>query len=236
MIFTAARANRTAMMDVSLAALAFASGATDVTTFLTLRDVFTSAMTGNTALLGIALSYGDFRGASHSFSALVGFALGVAAGTAISVRGRAGGRADAAPLRILLVIGAACLAAFAAILTATGPSPAATVVYGLIVLSAFGMGLQGVAARHINAPGINTIVFTTTCVTIVSSLTDMLLRRAGRRKVDADTKRQIAMFFAYGCGALLAGLMLGPAFFAVVWIPLAAVLVSLACSEAAARG
>lgn len=49
---------RIAIIDLALTALALASGVTDVAAFLTLGDVFTSAMTGNTALLGVALSQG----------------------------------------------------------------------------------------------------------------------------------------------------------------------------------
>jgi uncharacterized membrane protein YoaK (UPF0700 family) len=40
---------------LGLASLSFASGCTDVLTFLKLGNVFTSAMTGNTALLAIEL-------------------------------------------------------------------------------------------------------------------------------------------------------------------------------------
>jgi len=74
---------RIAVIDLGLTTLAMGSGVTDVTTFLTLGDVFTSAMTGNTALLGIALSQGRLLSAAHSFSALLGFAIGAALGATI---------------------------------------------------------------------------------------------------------------------------------------------------------
>src|SRR5207248_2344808 len=56
-------------------------GVTDVTTFLTLENVFTSAMTGNMALLGIALSGGRWTAAAHAFAALVGFTCGAVSGS-----------------------------------------------------------------------------------------------------------------------------------------------------------
>src|SRR5215475_13863369 len=69
-----------AAMGLVLTALAMASGVTDVASFVTLGNVFTSAMTGNAALLGIALSQGRTLLALHSFAALVGFTAGVLLG------------------------------------------------------------------------------------------------------------------------------------------------------------
>ena len=54
---------------LDLACLSLASGCTDVMTFLNLGDVFTSAMTGNTALLAIAIGRGQLLAASRSQAA-----------------------------------------------------------------------------------------------------------------------------------------------------------------------
>jgi uncharacterized membrane protein YoaK (UPF0700 family) len=48
----------------------------------------------------------------------------------------------------------------------------------LILLSAAGMGIQSVAARRINLPGIPTVVFTSTLTSIVMAATETILRRA----------------------------------------------------------
>ena len=48
-----------AISHLSLVFLSLASGCTDVLSFLKLGNVFTSAMTGNTALLAIALGQGQ---------------------------------------------------------------------------------------------------------------------------------------------------------------------------------
>src|SRR5437660_11648422 len=63
---------------LGLALLSFASGATDVLAFIKLGHLFTSAMTGNTALLAIALGQGHVAAAGRSLTALLGFALGLA--------------------------------------------------------------------------------------------------------------------------------------------------------------
>jgi uncharacterized membrane protein YoaK (UPF0700 family) len=217
---------RIAILDVGLAALAMASGVTDVTTFLSLGDVFTSAMTGNTALLGIALSQGRIVSAAHSLSALLGFALGALLAAAINLRQRENGVGALDVLRWLLLIEICCLGAFAAILTWTGPPPETAILYALILLSAIGMGLQGVAARQINSPGINTIVFTSTLISIVVSQ---------RSNVHPDTKRQIGMFLAYAFGAIVAGILAGLALSLLAWIPMLAVIAGLGCCSAAAR-
>jgi uncharacterized membrane protein YoaK (UPF0700 family) len=226
---------RIAILDVGLAALAMASGVTDVMTFLSLGDVFTSAMTGNTALLGIALSQGRIVSAAHSLSALLGFTLGALLAAAINLRQRENGVGALDVLRWLLLIEICCLGAFAAILTWTGPPPETVILYALILLSAIGMGLQGVAARQINSPGINTIVFTSTLISIVVSLTGTLVRRSEKSNVHPDTKRQIGMFLAYAFGAIVAGILAGPALSLLAWIPMLAVIAGLGCCSAAAR-
>jgi uncharacterized membrane protein YoaK (UPF0700 family) len=228
------RKERIAILDFALTALALASGVTDVATFLTLGDVFTSAMTGNTALLGIALSHGEILAASHSFSALIGFMCGAALGTIVLVL-RAETARGLLAIRPLLAFEIFCLGAFAVILTLVDRPGEAVALYALILLSSIGMGVQGIVARHINSPGINTIVFTTTLVSIVSSLTAALLRRSEGHRLRYATKRQIGIFLAYGLGALVAGILAGPRLPVLAWVPLGAVLAALGCCEAAIR-
>jgi uncharacterized membrane protein YoaK (UPF0700 family) len=226
--------DRIAILDVGLAALATASGLTDVTTFIVLGNVFTSAMTGNAALLGIALHQGSITSATHSVSALAGFACGALLGAVINFRKRRSNAGALDVVRLLLLLEIACLIMFGAILTATGPPAESAALYMLILLSAIGMGLQGVAARQINSPGINTIVFTSTFISIVISLTDRLLRRS-ESGVHPDTKRQIGMFLAYGFGAIVAGILAGAALSLLAWLPMLAVVVGLVCCTAVAR-
>src|SRR5207248_2781010 len=130
---------------------------TDVTAFLKLGNVFTSAMTGNTALLGIAIAHGSMLAASQSLSALLGFILGAATATAICDR-RGDKIAMPSVLRPLLLLETLCLGGFAATWTVVGHLVEDAFLYGLIISSAAGMGIQSVAARKINSPGISTIV------------------------------------------------------------------------------
>ena len=214
--------------DFSLALLALASGSSDAISFLTLGKVFTSAMTGNTALLGIAVGQGRIADALMGFSALMGFAIGVATAAALSESRSVISLAHG--LRPLFALEAAYLGCFALVWT-LAPHPAkGGTVFALIILSAAAMGIQSVAARRINAPGISTIVFTSTLVSIITSITGAVVRRA-RPLVGFVTRRQIGIFVSYMIGATIAGFMLGHELIWIVFLPLVSLIGAFACCE-----
>lgn len=217
--------------DLGTAFLAAASGGSDVIAFLMLGHVFASAMTGNTALLGIALSRGDLAGASLPITALASFVLGAIVGSII-YNPNATARRRHATLRGLVGLEVACLAGFALVWQIVGHPADGFARYGLIMISAFAMGVQGIAAKIINAPGVNTIVFTSTLVAIVLSLTESLLGRRDSPEIRAATLRQIEAFLAYALGAVIAGLLYWAEFGLLVWVPMAAAIMALICFEA----
>ena len=65
-------------------ALTFASGAADVASFTRLGGVFTSVMTGNIVLWGLAVARGSLTLASHTAVSIAGYIAGVAVGTWIA--------------------------------------------------------------------------------------------------------------------------------------------------------
>jgi len=84
------------VLTVIAVALTFASGAMDVASFTRLGSVFTSVMTGNIVLWGLAAARGSLTLASHTAVAIVGYIAGVAGGSRIAVGAPgAGGRAAA---------------------------------------------------------------------------------------------------------------------------------------------
>lgn len=216
--------------DLGTAFLAAASGGSDVIAFLMLGHVFASAMTGNTALLGIALSRGDLAGALLPITALTSFVLGAVVGSVI-YNPNATARRRHATLRGLVGLEVACLAGFALIWQIVGHPADGFAQYALIMTSAFAMGVQGIAAKIINAPGVNTIVFTSTLVAIVLSLTEFLLGRRDSPEVRAATWRQIEAFLAYALGAVIAGLLYWADFGLLVWVPMAAAIMAWICFE-----
>lgn len=207
----------------SLTLMAITSGSSDVIAFLLLGHVFASAMTGNTALLGIALSDGNLIAASQPVSALLGFAAGVALATLLDAPDKPG-----FDPRKLLVLEITCLVLFALLWGIGSHSAGDPAQYVLILLCSVAMGIQGVVARRLNAPGVNTIVFTTTLVTIISSAVGILSGRVDDPAVRRATAFQVSAFVAYGSGAVLAGLLHWVDFPYLAWLPAAAAVAVLA--------
>jgi uncharacterized membrane protein YoaK (UPF0700 family) len=219
---------------LSLLWLSFASGCTDVLSFLEFGDVFTSAMTGNTALLAIAIGRGHLAAASHSLTALLGFALGVVLGVMLRELGGEG-RDPQRRLRRLLLVEIACLGGCAVLWSASRASIGADILYAVILLSAVSMGIQGVAARIIGAAGISTIVFTSVLISIVMSLTAALAGRTGDIAPPEDLRTHLGSFAAYAAGGLLAGAMAAFGVKLLVWIPMLAVTLALGSSHLAGK-
>jgi uncharacterized membrane protein YoaK (UPF0700 family) len=190
--------------DLGLALLGFASGSMDALAFLHLRQVFPSAMTGNTALFGVALGQGHLIAASRPFIAFAGFLIGAAAAAAgidLWLDGWPVSRA----VRWLLALEACLLAVFAVVWQFADRPIAGAGLYGLIVLASSAMGIQSRTARLVDRPGITTVVFTSTLTAIATAATAGLLRRPHR--LPYATKRQIGMFLVYGLGAVSGGLL-----------------------------
>ncbi len=216
--------------DRIIDALAFAAGSADAFAFHRFHDVFTSAMTGNTALLGIALGQGHLIAASRSLAALGGFSAGATLGTIIADIGTQA--SGAARLRRLLALEIALLL-LVALGWAVFPHPLFHApLYGLIMIGAMAMGSQSVAARTIDLPGIPTVVFTTTLTMIMMGLTRSLTHRVARadgptRAIPPITARQIGAMGLYVGGAAataLIGLILP---LIAAWPALLAVLLAL---------
>jgi uncharacterized membrane protein YoaK (UPF0700 family) len=190
--------------DVGLALLGFAAGSMDALAFFNLGEVFPSAMTGNTALLGLALGQGHVIAASRPFIAFAGFLAGAAAAAA-SVDLWLHKLPTPRAVYWLFALEACLLAAFALAWQFIGWPIAGVGLYGLIVLASSGMGIQSVAARLVARSGIATVVFTSTLTSIVTSAIEAMLRPPHRLPFAA--KRQIGIFLIYGLGAAICGLL-----------------------------
>jgi uncharacterized membrane protein YoaK (UPF0700 family) len=214
--------------DFGLGLLALASGSTDVMSFLMLGNAFTSAMTGNTALLAISIGQGQLVSALLPFLALVGFVFGVAVATSIYNPSKGAVRAVLRPLFLLEI---ACLVCFVTAWYFVDRKAQGAGLDALILLSATAMGVQAVVARHINAPGINTIVFTSTLVSIVMAVAGARARPSLHPPVGRNTLRQIEIFLAYGLGGLAAAFVAWRQIPVIHWIPFIAVLAAITCCE-----
>jgi uncharacterized membrane protein YoaK (UPF0700 family) len=219
--------------NLSLGSLSFGSGCIDVLSFLGLGEVFTSAMTGNTALLAIAIGQGRILAASRSVCSLLGFTVGVVLAALLYAPWTARQNARRTLTSILLleiVFLGGCAA-----LWATSPQPMqGAAIYAVIALASLSMGIQAVGARMINSSGISTIVFTSGLIHIVMSATGRIAGRGAALKAPSDHGHLLA-FAGYGCGALVAAALISDSLRVLIWLPVAAVLVALACSIATDR-
>nr|WP_249676346.1 YoaK family protein [Acidocella sp. C78] len=126
--------------DLTLAALAFVSGSADIFAFLKFHDVFTSAMTGNTALLGLALGQGHILAAQRSLAALFGFCCGSIAGTIANEAAARHNRARR--LRLLIGAEATCLALVLVLWAITRHPVYGPLLYVMILTGAFAMACK----------------------------------------------------------------------------------------------
>jgi len=219
---------------LGLALLSFASGATDVLAFIKLGHLFTSAMTGNTALLAIALGQGHVAAAGRSLTALLGFALGVALATVVNARRVQLSGPPTDPSRLLL-LELLFLVSCTALWNASPEPIEGGVLYVVVLLSALSMGIQAVAARTVNVSGISTIVFTAGLIRIVTAVTGAVAGSANSAASPPNMASELAAFLAYGCGALMVGVVAMQQARLIVWIPVAAVILALAVWKIAGK-
>ncbi len=208
------------LRTVSLALLSAGAGVMDGLSFLRLGHVFTSAMTGNAALLGLAIGQLQGAAALRALSAFAGFALGAAAAAVILGRDPTDRRLAAA-----FFVEAVFLAAFGVLWVVVADRGASGTAHALILLSSFGMGVQGSTVRHFDIPGVTTTVFTTTLVSIMSAVIPRLTGGSG--KLPHSTWQQIGVMVAYGAGAAIAGVVVGYRVEAMGFLPFAAVVIVL---------
>ncbi len=215
--------------DGMLLLLTLAAGSVDAISYLGLGHVFTAMMTGNTVLLGLALGQGQILPASRNILALLGFAGGVMLGATIAEWDRS--RSDWPPaVTRALALEAVLLGAFVVFWHLTGPARGEGVLYALIVLTAIAMGVQSAAVRRLGVPGIATTYITGTLTSLMVDIAQMLSRmnvadnpQTALIPWERRLGLLIAVFVAYGVGALTGGLLRLHAFGFATLVPLLAV-------------
>jgi uncharacterized membrane protein YoaK (UPF0700 family) len=189
-------------IGLPLILLSLASGSMDILSYRQLGEVFTSAMTGNAALLGLEIGRGNLSATSRNLAALAGFLLGLAAGAALLRRARTSSGWSWA-ITSTLALEEALLVGFVVLWQyGSGPS-SARLLYGLIGLSAMAMGLQSTIAHRIGVPGITTTYFTGTLTSIAMGLLGH--RPSQEARARPGVRWPMLAFLVYVVGAALAG-------------------------------
>lgn len=211
--------------ELTVALLALGAGAMDALSFVALGEVFTSAMTGNTVLLGVAIGEGRILASARAIAALVGFLAGAAIACRPLIATERG--AFSRGVALGFAIEACFLASFAALFIAVGGGAPGPVAMVMILLAASGMGAQSLIAHHLSVPGITTTFFTGTLTTIVYGVMGVGAGKAPTARMPHRTARQIAAFAVYAAGAALGGFLAHAGLRIVGAVPLAAVLAVL---------
>jgi uncharacterized membrane protein YoaK (UPF0700 family) len=208
--------------DAMMVALTVLTGATDAIAFTRLGGVFTSVMTGNMVLIGVAIGRGTYSTLARTALAILAYIAGSMAG------GRAVGspRDDDGPwpaaMTAALLVEIALFAAFAGLwwthlhhLTDAAQSI-------LLLLSAVALGLQSATILRLGIPGLSTTYLTGTLTTVMHSL-------ASRRSLRGNG-RSIAILAALIVGAAIGALAarFAPAVAAAVPLTIAVAVVLVA--------
>jgi uncharacterized membrane protein YoaK (UPF0700 family) len=212
------------ILTVIAIALTFASGAADVASFTRLGNVFTSVMTGNIVLLGLAVARGSLTLVSHTAVSIGGYILGVAVGTWVGhgAQEASSGREGVLPAHVIWVLlgELTLLAGFTVGWEVTGASPAGWAQFSLLATLAAAMGTQSSAVKDMGLTEVSTTYLTGTLTGLVSSLA-----RPGQ-----DTPQGIRRFgvlIGLVAGAILCGLFIATAADVAPVLPLAALAATL---------
>jgi uncharacterized membrane protein YoaK (UPF0700 family) len=200
--------------DVLLVVLTLTTGALDAVSYLRLGKVFSSVITGNLALLGIASGQRDATLAMNAGLALAGYACGVLAGGILAGTPEEGQPVWPVQVTRALAVEFCMLAAFSGEWLAVGGHPAGPSRLALLMLAAAAMGMQSAAVRRLGQ-------MSTTYLT--STLTGVLTALALRRWPD-EWPRSTGILLMAVIGAALGALA---AIQAPRWIP-AAILIPIA--------
>jgi uncharacterized membrane protein YoaK (UPF0700 family) len=206
-----------ATRDVLL--LSLAAGSADAAGFIGLGRVFTSNMTGNIVLLGIALGQGHLADAVRSLFVLAIFMLGVALGERL---GRGVDNADWPRIAARLI----GLEKIALLLFAAGwtllPHSHGPASFALLATLAIAMGLQTAALSRLGAPGVATTAVTSTLTALVMGLVRVAESAAG-----SSLQRLVfqgGVLGLYCGGAAVSGVLILFQPVLAGWMPLAAAL------------
>jgi uncharacterized membrane protein YoaK (UPF0700 family) len=196
---------RTKRVDAAIGLLAFGSGSINALSFTGLGGVFTSVMTGNLVLLGVAVVRLKGTVALHSLAAIAAYIAGVF-GTA---RWLAVPRLALAAVALLQAAG---LVAWAVV----SGHPSVPLEIVLVAVAALAMGMQSAAVNALPGARASTTYLTSTLTALTAEVAT-----AG-----APGWRRFAVLAAALCGAVLATVMF-------VWVRPAAPALPLAATTAA---
>lgn len=203
-----------ARRDVLAVTLTLTTGTVDAVSFLHLGMVFSSVITGNMTLLGVAAGTHNGTLALNGGIALAGYAAGVIPGALIARTPVAGQPPWPRRVTAALTAEAGVLAGLSAGWIAADGHPSGVLQHALLALAAVAMGIQSAAVRRLGQ--LSTTYLTGTLTGVVVGLT--LRQRHG------EVLRNSAILASFVAGAVIGAVI---ARYAADWVP-AAILAPIA--------
>lgn len=193
--------------------LAVTSGATDAIGFLALGSAFTSVMTGNMVLFGIAAAHQNPQDLALVAVAIVSYVVGAATGARVCGTHREGDGVWPPAVTRGLRVELALFTLFAISWWALGSEPPEHLFLPLLAVNASALGIQSSAIQRFGVPGLSTTYLTGTLTTV----TIRLVSGQGLRSVRHSLSILTGLIGGAGLGAVLVR-------FAAVAVPLVQLL------------
>jgi uncharacterized membrane protein YoaK (UPF0700 family) len=192
--------------DSRVVLLTVTAGAVNAVSFLALGKVFSSVITGNLVLLGVAATTHVSSEAIHSGVALAGYAAGVLAGAPLAARG--GDDPGAWPPSVTTTLAAelCVMAGFSVGWELSDGHPRGGAQMALLIVLAAAMGMQSAAVRRLGQ-------MSSTYLT--STLTGVLAGLVTRTRPDG-LARSLGALAALVVGAVAGGILTRSAY---AWLP-----------------
>jgi uncharacterized membrane protein YoaK (UPF0700 family) len=186
--------------------LAVVSGATDTIGLLALGGAFTSVMTGNMVLLGVAASSADGTLAASSGFAILAFCAGAALGARLAGSAQKGDRVWPRPVTVALAVEFLFVAAYATGWWVTGGEPTPRLALAMLLSTAVALGIQSSTVQRFGVSGMSTTYLTGTLTTVVIRLA------SGRGVREVWHSLEILLGLVTGAAAGAALVLLAPLF------------------------
>ncbi len=152
--------------------LAVVSGVTDAAGFIGLGGAFSSVMTGNMVLFGLAGGAGNLSLAARAGSAILAFILGCIIGTRLAGHHTDGEAVWPSSVTRALIAELAVLCLYAVALQLAGAQVSGTVLKTvLLAFNAVALGIQSSAIQRFGVSGLSTTYLTGTLTSTVVHLT-----------------------------------------------------------------
>ena len=200
-----------AARDYRVVLLTVTSGAVNAVSFLALGKVFSSVITGNLVLLGVAATTHSAPEALHAGLGIAGYAAGVLVGAPLAARRSHQAGTWPASVTATLAAELVVLAGFCIGWGLSGGSPHDGGQVALLIVAAAAMGMQSAAVRRLGQ--MSSTYLTSTLLGVLAGL--------ATRTRPEGLGRSLGALAAVVVGALAGGILAKSAY---AWLPVAVLL------------